>query len=137
MWRRSERRRGWPVLLALAVLVLGAGSAGLQRHYARSKSALAATLTGGDPSHAPWLMTRYGCAGCHTISGLPGADGQVGPPLSGLIDRVYIGGSAPNTAENLVAWMIDPQRFAPHAAMPPPGLNESEARDIAAYLYSH
>ena len=94
-------------------------------------------LTGGDPSRAPWLMTHYGCAGCHTIGGIPGADGKVGPPLKGLIERVYIGGTAPNNAENLVRWLVEPQRFAPHAAMPPPGLDEGEARDIAAYLYAH
>src|SRR3954469_11327669 len=94
-------------------------------------------LTGGDPSRAPWLMTRYGCAGCHTIGGVPDADGQVGPPLKGLIERVYIGGTAPNNAENLVRWLVEPQHFAPHAAMPPPGLDEGEARDIAAYLYAH
>jgi hypothetical protein len=33
--------------------------------------------------------------------------------------------------------MLEPQRFAPHAAMPPPGLGEGEVRDIAAYLYAH
>ena len=135
--QRSERRLAWPVLAVFAALILAGGATAVERHYERTKSGLAATLTGGDPAKAPWLMTRYGCAGCHTIGGLPGADGQVGPPLSGLIERVYIGGGAPNTAENLVAWLVNPQRFAPHAAMPPPGLNETEARDIAAYLYSH
>jgi len=109
----------------------------VERHEARQKTELAMTLTGGDPSRAPSLMTRYGCAGCHTIEGIPGADGQVGPPLKQLIERVYIGGAAPNNAGNLIDWLLDPPRFAPHAAMPPPGLSETEARDIAAYLYAH
>src|SRR5581483_4840173 len=53
--------------------------------------AVAKALTHGDEARAPALMIRYGCAGCHTIPGVPGADGQVGPELSGLVHRVYIG----------------------------------------------
>jgi cytochrome c2 len=124
-----------PVLL-LAVVAAG-GAVGAQRYQAHGKAQVAKALTGGDPSRAPWLLVRYGCAGCHTIAGLAGADGRVGPPLEQMAERVFIGGTAPNSADNLVAWLREPQRFAPHAAMPPPGLNEQEARDIAAYLYAH
>jgi cytochrome c len=125
------------LLLALLVIIAAAGGLGLDRYHAHGRAQLAATLTGGDPSRAPWLIRRYGCAGCHEIAGIPGADGRVGPALSELIERVYVGGAAANSADNLIAWLLDPQRFAAHAAMPPPGLNESEARDIAAYLYAH
>jgi cytochrome c len=135
--RLAERLLDWRVLLPLGAVVLIGGAVGVQWYETRQKAELARTLTGGEPSRAPWLITQYGCAGCHTISGVPGADGKVGPPLKGLIERVYIGGTAPNNAENLVRWLVAPQHFAPHAAMPPPGLNEGEARDIAAYLYSH
>jgi len=100
-------------------------------------TAVAKALTHGDAERAPQLMIRYGCAGCHTIDGVPGADGKVGPALSGLVHRVYIGGAAPNTPDNLVRWIIDPEQFSPHSAMPPPGLAPAEARDIAAYLYAH
>jgi cytochrome c len=137
MMRLAERLRDWRVLLPLGVVILAGLSGGARWYEAHQKAELAATLTGGDPSRAPWLMTQYGCAGCHTINGVPGADGKVGPPLSGLIERVYIGGTAPNNAGNLVRWLVEPQHFAPRAAMPPPGLSESEARDIAAYLYAH
>ena len=125
------------LLLPLLVVIAAAGGLWIDLHQAHRRAALASTLTGGDPSRAPWLMRRYGCAGCHAIAGVPGADGRVGPALSGLIESVYIGGTAPNSADNLVAWLLDPLRFAAHVAMPPPGLNESEARDIAAYLYVH
>jgi cytochrome c len=135
--RFAKRLLDWRVLLPLGAVILVAAVAGLSWYAAHQRAELAATLTGGDPSHAPWLMTKYGCAGCHTINGVPGADGKVGPPLKGLIERVYIGGTAPNNAKNLVRWLVDPQHFAPHAAMPPPGLSDGEARDIAAYLYSH
>ena len=131
--RSTERR----ALLALLAAVLTAAAVAADRQQAKQKAELAATLTGGDPSRAPPLMRRYGCAGCHTIAGIPGADGKVGPPLGSLIERVYIGGGVPNNAENLVQWLLEPPRFAPHAAMPPSGLGEAEARDIAAYLYAH
>ncbi len=134
--RLAERLLDWRVLVPLGAVILAGGAVGVHWYESRQKAELAATLTGGDASRAPWLMTRYGCAGCHTIKGVPGADGKVGPPLNELIERVYIGGTAPNNAENLVRWMLEPQRFAPHVAMPPPGLTEGEARDIAAYLYS-
>jgi cytochrome c len=135
--RFVKRLLDWRVLLPFGAVILVGCGAGVYWYEAHQKAGLAAALTGGDPSHAPWLMTQYGCAGCHTIGGIPGADGKVGPPLRGLIERVYIGGTAPNNAENLVRWLVEPQHFAPHAAMPPPGLGEGEARDIAAYLYSH
>ena len=135
--RLAERLRDWRVLLPLGMVILAGGAVGVQWYETHKKAELAMALTGGDPSRAPWLMTRYGCAGCHTIGGIPGADGKVGPPLQGLIERVYIGGTAPNNAENLVRWLVEPQHFAPHAAMPPPGIGEGEARDIAAYLYAH
>jgi cytochrome c2 len=133
----TERLLDWRVLVPLLGVILVGGAVAVEMHEAREKAALATTLTGGDPSRAPALMTRYGCAGCHAIDGIPGADGQVGPPLKQLIERVYIGGAAPNNAGNLVGWLLDPPRFAPHTAMPPPGLSETEARDIAAYLYAH
>jgi len=135
--RLAERLCDWRALLPVLVVLLAGGALAVQQHVADRKAALGATLTGGDPSRAPWLMRRYGCAGCHTIDGVSGADGIVGPPLKQLIERVYIGGGTPNSAENLVSWLLEPQRFAPHAAMPPTGLSEDEARHIAAYLYAH
>ena len=101
------------------------------------KNSIARASTHGDPARAPALFRKYGCAGCHTISGIPGADGQVGAPLSGLSARVYIGGVLPNTADNLVRWIVSPQAFSPRTAMPETGVTEAEARDLAAYLYAH
>lgn len=98
---------------------------------------VARVLTQGDPSRALPLMRRYGCAGCHTIPGIAGADGQVGGSLAGIRKRVYVSGVANNTADNLVQWIVSPQSFSPHSAMPATGISEAEARDIAAYLYMH
>ncbi len=101
------------------------------------RSQVARVLTLGDASRAPPIMRRYGCAGCHTIPGVAGADGQVGGSLSDIRQRVYIGGVANNTADNLVHWIVSPQSFSPHSAMPVTGISEAEARDVAAYLYDH
>jgi cytochrome c2 len=97
----------------------------------------AVSLTGGNPDRSPAIFRRYGCTGCHTIPGVPGADGMVGPALSDLSRRVYIAGVLPNTSENLQRWIVTPQRFSPHTAMPETGINAAEARDVAAYLYAN
>lgn len=101
-----------------------------------TRAAIARVMTGGDPGRAPAIFRRYGCAGCHTISGIPGADGQAGAPLTELSKRVYIAGALENRPDNLVAWIVSPQRFFPQTAMPQSGISEQEARDLAAYLYA-
>jgi cytochrome c len=93
-------------------------------------------MTGGNPTQAPAAIRRYGCAGCHTIPGIPGGDGQVGGPLADIIHRVYVGGVVTNSPDNLVKWIVSPQAFSPRSAMPATGITEAEARDVAAYLYS-
>jgi cytochrome c len=102
-----------------------------------TKAAAAVALTGGDPARAPALFRRYGCTGCHKIPGIPGADGRTGPPLAGLSKQVYVAGVLQNRSDNLVAWLVSPQTFSPQTAMPKTGISEKEARDLAAYLYSH
>jgi mono/diheme cytochrome c family protein len=97
----------------------------------------AKALTAGDPANGALLLRRFGCGGCHTISGVPGADGKVGPSLDDLRQRVFIAGRLRNSAGNLVNWIVHPQDVDAHAAMPPTGIIDSEARDVAAYLYAH
>ena len=122
-----------------AVLVVVASAAFVTTTFVRdkhTKASIARMMTGGDPGRAPAIFRRYGCAGCHTISGIPGADGQTGAPLTELSKRVYIAGVLENRPDNLVAWIVSPQRFSPQTAMPQSGISEQEARDLAAYLYA-
>ncbi|RDJ03259.1 c-type cytochrome [Rhizobium grahamii] len=100
------------------------------------RRAVVEALTGGDPALAPSIFRRYGCGGCHTIPGIPGADGKVGAPLEQMAQQIYIGGVINNTPENLTAWIVLPQRFSPRSAMPATGVSEAEARHLAAYLYN-
>ena len=125
----------WPA--AFIAIALAAVSAAVWAWSWRERTELIArTATGGDPARAPELIRRYGCAGCHTIPGISGADGQVGPPLAGLRQRVFVGGVAGNSADHLIEWIVAPQKFSPTSAMPATGISQAEARDIAAYLYA-
>jgi cytochrome c2 len=119
----------------IAVVAASGLTAYLMSRHKAAKVAVA--MTGGDPARAPELVRRYGCAGCHQIAGIAGADGQVGGPLEGLRKRVYVGGVVPNTPDNLIKWIVLPQQFSPRSAMPATGISEAEARDVAAYLYAN
>ena len=92
--------------------------------------------TGGSASQGRLTIVAYGCGKCHTIPGIHGTNGVVGPPLVALSRRTYIAGNFPNTPENLVHWVMNPQSMKPKTAMPELGLSEQQARDVAAYLYT-
>jgi len=117
------------VLLAIALLFL-AGAA------CSSKEEKAARMTGGDPGRGKLAIRQYGCSTCHTIPGIVGANGIVGPPLDRIGSRVYLAGRLSNTPENLMRWIRDPQGIAPGTAMPDLRVTEQDGRDIAAYLYT-
>ena len=93
-------------------------------------------VPGGDPDAGKQLIANYGCGACHTIPGVRGAEGLVGPPLIKFARRTYIAGEVPNTANFLIRWIEVPQAIEPGTAMPNLGVSEGQARDIAAYLYT-
>lgn len=128
---------GRAALMAIALIVAPAAfvAANVVRDN-HTQAALAKTITGGDPVRAPEIFRRYGCSGCHTIPGVPGADGQTGAPLTGLSKRVYIAGVLENNSDNLVAWIVSPRSFSPRTSMPESGISQQEAKDLAAYLYA-
>jgi cytochrome c len=129
-------RYRWPVAGAAAVLIAAAAVAGALWQKQQRSADTAVAMTGGNIARAPELIRRYGCAGCHTIPGIPGGDGKVGGPLKDIRQRVYVGGVVTNAPDNLVRWIVSPQTFSPRTAMPATGITEAEARDVAAYLYS-
>lgn len=136
MWSAQHNRR-WPLAAAVVLAVAIGAAAAMRVSSSHQTERLAGAITGGEPLRAPAMIRRYGCGGCHTIAGIPGADGQVGPPLSGLINRVYVGGVAFNSPDNLIRWIVEPRTLSPRTAMPDTGISEAEARDVAAYLYAH
>lgn len=83
------------------------------------------------------IMRANGCAGCHTIPGIPGAQGVVGPRLDRqTLSETYIAGILPNDRENLILWIKSAREVSPHTAMPSTGVSDREASQIADYLYS-
>ena len=88
----------------------------------------------GDAAEGRRAMQQYACATCHVIPGVTGATQQVGPPLTGIANRGYIAGVVQNTPENMVRWLMWPQRLSPLSVMPDLGVTEEDARNMAAYL---
>jgi cytochrome c len=95
-----------------------------------------AVETGGDPDRGEQAILARHCGACHAIPGVRGARGVVAAPLTQFALRTYIAGRVPNTAPNLVRWIQNPQHIDPGNAMPALGIEEPEARDVAAYLYT-
>lgn len=131
-WRRNVRWLVFVGCLLLVVIIVGAVH---MRNVSKTRK-IAETLTGGDPDRAIALIRRYGCGGCHTIAGMAGADGQVGPPLVDMRRRVFIGGALRNTPQALIGFIVEPQSKVPGSAMPVTGITEAEARDVVAFLYA-
>ncbi|WP_445502720.1 c-type cytochrome [Microvirga sp. G4-2] len=130
-------RRHSVFIALILVLLVGAGVyAGYQVKFTQEARSRAIALTGGDPDLGRRLTQRYGCAGCHTIPGVPRAQGKVGPTLEGFAARVYIGGVAINSPDTLIQWIENPKSIDPKTAMPVTGISRAEARHVAAYLYS-
>lgn len=90
----------------------------------------------GDADRGRQAIVEYGCAACHTVPGVTGADATVGPPLTAWAERSSIAGVFPNRPEYLVAWIHDPQAIMPGSIMPNTGISVEGARDISAYLYT-
>ena len=88
----------------------------------------------GDPERGEVAIQQYACTACHRIPGIVGPSSYTGPPLQAMGSRKYIAGVLPNSYDNLVRWLREPQAVSPNTAMPDLGLTEADARDIAAYL---
>lgn len=80
------------------------------------------------------LLRENGCIHCHTIAGVTGATGRIGPPLSNFSQRPLISGQQPNTTANLTRFLLDPRSLSPGSAMPSTLTREADARVLAAWL---
>jgi cytochrome c len=133
MSRESANRMGAGILLliflALAIAIL-ANAANDMPVMAKQE------VPQGDPLKAPRAIQEYGCGTCHSIPGITGANGTVGPALHNLSSRSLLAGQIPNTPDNLILWIQHPQLVRPGNDMPEMGVSEADARNIAAYLYS-
>ena len=94
---------------------------------------------GGDPLTAGRAaIQQAGCGSCHTIPGIQGANGTIGPNLSGVASRRTIaGGAVPNNGpDDLKKWILDPPSLKPGTAMPNLRLSDEQATAIVAFLES-
>ena len=117
----------WSALLCvLAGLVCGCTGGQATAPYS--------VAVGGYPGQGKQLIAQYKCGTCHTIPGVSHAHGVFGPPLNFIGRRTELAGNFANTPENLVHWILSPKSMKPATAMPDLGLDEKQARDVAAYL---
>ena len=123
--RRRRRLAGAAAAALLATLLPACGP---------DPAGVARFNSAGDPMRGRLLVRSYGCHTCHDIPGVPGAHGQVGPPLGGIGGRVSLAGKLPNTPDNLMTWIRNPQQISPGTVMPDMRVSERDARDLAAYL---
>lgn len=80
-------------------------------------------------------IESVGCGSCHVIPGVGWPQGKVGPDLAGLKDRALIAGKLPNRPDILAAYIRNAPALVPGSGMPAMPVSETEARNIAAYLY--
>jgi mono/diheme cytochrome c family protein len=132
----SRRLKTVVAVLVLTSLTAVAAVAARDLRERQKRSERAMQIVGGEPDKASKAMVRYGCGACHQISGVRMPGGLAAQPLSGFSERRYIGGTIENTPSNLVGWIVNPKAYNARTAMPVTGISESEARDVAAYLYS-
>jgi len=89
----------------------------------------------GNAARGRELIAQYGCNVCHTIPGIDGPQGSLGPALAGVSLRPTISmGKVPNTPANLVQFIQNPASLNPQSSMPPLAIPPADAQDIAAYL---
>jgi len=80
------------------------------------------------------LFFANSCVSCHTIRGTEAA-GKFGPDLTHLMSRQTLGsGVAPNTPEQLRAWVRNPQELKVGCFMPNMQLGDQEVDRLVAYL---
>ncbi len=115
------------ILLAFIVICVGACSDKRQQPRA---------LSGADAEAGLEVMKRVGCAACHDIPGVDWPRGAVGGSLAGFADRSMIAGRLPNQPQTVALWVRNAPSLAPTTGMPAMPITPSEARDVAAYLYT-
>ena len=94
------------------------------------------TESTGDPGAGRQTFLSLNCVNCHTVRGTP-AEGKFGPDLTHLMSRQTIAsGMIPATAQNVRAWVSDPQSIKPGNLMPDMQLDEKQVEQVSAYLSS-
>ncbi len=92
------------------------------------------TLATGDAENGKALFISKACTGCHTIQGIPEAQGKVGLELTHQASNSLIVDVLPNTEDNLKKYLKDPTAVKPGALMPNQYLTDIEVEALVAFL---
>ncbi len=80
------------------------------------------------------VFREKNCVNCHSIAGLM-TSGRVAPDLTHFGSRTTLAaGTLPNTPENLVKWLKNPQSVKEGVLMPDIGLNTDQIKYLTSYL---
>jgi len=89
------------------------------------------------PAATLQIMQAKGCGGCHTINGVEGFVGVIGPNLTHFDSRTTFAGSMfLNNTVNLRHWLADPPGVKPGADMPNLHLTQEQIDALIPYLQS-
>jgi cytochrome c oxidase subunit II len=81
-----------------------------------------------------YVFEHQACINCHTVAGTV-ATGRYGPDLTHLMSRETIAsGAAPNTREELLKWIGDPNQVKPGCLMPAMHLTDRQYEQITEYM---
>ncbi|MBM2826135.1 MAG: Cytochrome c oxidase, subunit [Dehalococcoidia bacterium] len=96
----------------------------------------AAAPSAGDAAKGKELVTAKGCIACHTIQGVPGAAGTIGPELTKIAGKATFvpGVNLAFNDENLKKWLTNPPAVKPGTAMPNLALSAVEIDNLIAYI---
>ncbi len=107
--------------------------------YIEEHSSPLTTPTTGDAAAGAELFSERQCIGCHAVNGYENANARVGPNLTRFAQREKFAGymldnDIDQNADNVSAWLKDPQVVKPGSQMPDLNLNDDEVADLIAYL---
>ena len=88
-----------------AVFTLATACLGFALVSCSSGTVARVAVTQGSPQLGEKSIVHYNCGRCHTIPGVKGADGLVGPPLIHFSKRSFVAGKLANTPDNLARWI--------------------------------
>lgn len=152
----DRNEKGWIALIAACVLLIAVlsiwrdysvpMSPRTESHHPPTLESSAIPLVTGEESIQDQFI-RAGCPVCHTIPGITGAEGRVGPPLhlgstgpTRLADPRY-SGRAKTVREYIIESIVAPQDYIvpgyPERTMPPwygSKLSAAALDQMAAYL---
>ncbi|MBC7983579.1 MAG: cytochrome c [Candidatus Obscuribacterales bacterium] len=135
-FRLSEQSL-WSTVAFLAALPLLTESQYQQMHNESEATACPPnTQSPAFTSHkrGDMLLRQYACHSCHRIQGITGPQTYVGPALMNWPQRKFIAGVVPNTRDNLIKWIQDPQAVSHQTLMPNLDVPEAHAGEMATYL---